>query len=164
MSLPVSSIGIVLFGCEKHFVLQFRFSVNQINCFKGAEYYLHISVIKIYMGKKPRSKVAVLVQKLIKQISVSKNHWLCLETIAAIINLIYDQQTFFYLSKMCGYVKAMEAKLTTVASPLRGSKILRRLVKYHLLTGNKSHAARYYCLWKTTIHKFKIKAQNLESK
>ncbi|MGB9720116.1 MAG: tetratricopeptide repeat protein [bacterium] len=121
-----------------------------------------LMVIKMYVRKKLRSKVASLVRRLIRQASFSKNYLLHSEAIASIVNLMYDQQMFFSLPEIDHCVKEIEKRLGTVESPLRRSKILRGLVKYYLLTGNRSNAVRYYRLWKNTAHKFKIKAQNLE--
>ncbi len=121
-----------------------------------------LSLIKIYIIKRNCSKLPFMIKKLIKQISVSKNHLLRFETITSIINLLYEHQMSSFLPKIDCYVKEIEKGLNSVESPLKRAKILRGIVKYYLSIGNRHRANMHYRQWKTIVQKFKINAQKSE--
>ncbi|MEO0185295.1 MAG: tetratricopeptide repeat protein [candidate division WOR-3 bacterium] len=121
-----------------------------------------ISLIKMYARKKLRSKLAILINRLIRQISISKNRLLCFEAIASLINLMYDENLSCPVPRIDYYTEQMATRLKSVQSPLKRAKILRALVKYYLYIGDNRRATMYYRLWETVVNKFRIKAHNPE--
>jgi hypothetical protein len=118
-----------------------------------------LAQIKLRIWQKDRSVVDVGVGELFALLKRTKNDLLTMESVAALIDIIFRFALSGFLDKVAPAVRVMEKNLGVIESPLKRTKILRALVKYHLLAGNPARAGRYFRDWEDISSRYGIKAE-----
>jgi tetratricopeptide (TPR) repeat protein len=115
--------------------------------------------IKLQAWRKNNSLRDKNAGELIKTLKRSKNDLLIFEGIAAFIDIVYMFNLDDWLDDISPQVREMARQLRKIESPLKRTKILRALVKYHLLAKDRAQAAKYFRAWEASSTRYGIKAE-----
>jgi tetratricopeptide (TPR) repeat protein len=115
--------------------------------------------IKLHAWQRNRSLRDRAIRALLKTLNRSRNRLLVMESIAVFINICHDFSLAEWAPSVTSRVEEIEKKLGTIESPLKRTKILRALVKYHLLMTDRTRATGYFRQWAQSARQYGIKAE-----
>jgi tetratricopeptide (TPR) repeat protein len=115
--------------------------------------------IKLQVWRKNNALRDKNAEELIKTLKRSKNDLLIFEGIAAFIDVAYMFNLDDWLDDISPQVREMVRQFKKIESPLKRTKILRALVKYHLLANDRARAAKYFRDWEASSLRYGIKAE-----
>jgi tetratricopeptide (TPR) repeat protein len=118
--------------------------------------------IKLRVWKRDRTGVNSKVDELLALLKRSRNDLLAMESVAALIDIIYRFDLEELRDKIALAAGEMGKNLPAIESPLKRTKILRALVKYHLLANDRVRAGKYFKEWEDVSTWFGIKAEKDE--
>jgi tetratricopeptide (TPR) repeat protein len=115
--------------------------------------------IKLEIREKSRSGMNVRAAGLFKLLSRVRNDLLTMECVAALVDIVYESGLTGFPEETAPVVVEMEKGLPAVESPLKRTKVLRALVKYHLLANDPARAGIFFKEWEDVSKRFGIDAE-----
>ncbi len=118
-----------------------------------------LALVKWWAWQKDRRRRDRTIRTLLATLKRSRNRLLVMECVAVFINISHTFNLAEWVTSISSCVEEIEKKLGTIESPLKRTKILRALVKYHLLAVDRTRATGYFRQWEQSARKYGIKAE-----
>jgi len=118
-----------------------------------------LALVKWRAWQKDRRHQDRAIRTLLAALKRSRNRLLVMECTAVFINICHTFNLAEWVRSISSGVEEIEKKLGTIESPLKRTKILRALVKYHLLLTDRTRAAGSFRQWEQSARKYGIRAE-----
>lgn len=118
--------------------------------------------IRLHAWNKDRVLRDRAIQSLLDVLGRSRNRLQVIEGVAGFIEICHAFGMDGWTRAIAGRVKGMQAGWSGIESPLKRTKILRALVKYHLLARDRVKAGFYHRQWEQSARQYRIRAEQKE--
>ncbi len=115
--------------------------------------------IKLHAWQKNRALRDRAIRALLAAFDRSRNRLMVMECSAVFMDICHTFRLLEWLPAIADRAREIKEGWSKIESPLKRTKILRALVKYHLLAVDRTRAVEYFRQWEQIARKYGIKAE-----